>query len=96
MNHVITRLPILIINVHSHCNCRCGMCDIWKTTTTEEFSLEQLQAQMAEIERLGVQWVVFSGGEPLMHSNLFELTALLRDRCIRVTILSTGLLLERL
>jgi MoaA/NifB/PqqE/SkfB family radical SAM enzyme len=38
---------------------------------------------------------VFSGGEPLMHSDLFRLCAILRKRKIRVTVLSTGLLLER-
>jgi MoaA/NifB/PqqE/SkfB family radical SAM enzyme len=44
---------------------------------------------------MGVEWAVFSGGEPLMHSDLFRLCAILRDRGIRVTVLSTGLLLER-
>jgi MoaA/NifB/PqqE/SkfB family radical SAM enzyme len=38
---------------------------------------------------------VFTGGEPLMHSDLFRLSAMLRVRGIRTTILSTGLLLER-
>ena len=50
---------------------------------------------MDAIERLQVRWVVFTGGEPLMHSNLFALADLLRGRGIRVTILSTGLLFER-
>ena len=38
---------------------------------------------------------MFTGGEPLMHSDLFRLSAMLRGRGIRTTILSTGLLLER-
>ena len=42
-----------------------------------------------------MEWVVFTGGEPLMHSDLFRLAAMLRVRGIRTTILSTGLLLER-
>ena len=44
---------------------------------------------------LGVEWAVFTGGEPLMHSDLFRLCDILRERGIRVTVLSTGLLLER-
>ena len=69
MNPVITQLPILILYPHSRCNCRCVMCDIWKTDEHREFTLAQLESQMDAIERLQIRWVVFTGGEPLMHSN---------------------------
>ena len=95
LTHALETLPILLIDAHSRCNCRCVMCDIWKTDQHREFTLAQLESQMDAIERLQVRWVVFTGGEPLMHSNLFALADLLRGRGIRVTILSTGLLFER-
>jgi len=95
VSHDIETLPILLIDAHSRCNCRCVMCDIWKTDQHREFTLAQLESQMEAIERLQVRWVVFTGGEPLMHSNLFALADVLRGRGIRVTILSTGLLFER-
>jgi MoaA/NifB/PqqE/SkfB family radical SAM enzyme len=88
-------LPILLIEAHSRCNCRCVMCDIWKTQRHREFTREQLEEQLPAIERLNVRWVVFTGGEPLMHSDLFALAAPLRERGIRVSLLSTGLLFER-
>uniref|UniRef100_Q01S17 Fe-S protein, radical SAM family n=1 Tax=Solibacter usitatus (strain Ellin6076) TaxID=234267 RepID=Q01S17_SOLUE len=71
------------------------MCDIWRLTDAEEIAAAELERHLADIERLEVEWVVFTGGEPLMHSDLFRLAALLRRRGIRVTILSTGLLLDR-
>src|SRR5262245_26565450 len=89
------KLPILVLYPHSRCNCRCVMCDIWKTTDTQEITVEDLDRHAADIESLGVQWVVFSGGEPLMHSDLFRLCARLRTLGIRLTILSSGLLLEK-
>ena len=92
---VLTRLPILILHPHSRCNCRCVMCDIWKVTEAQEISAEDLERHVAGIENLGMEWVVFSGGEPLMHSDLFRLCAVLRRRHIRITILSTGLLVAR-
>jgi MoaA/NifB/PqqE/SkfB family radical SAM enzyme len=95
VNQAIEQLPVLLIEAHSRCNCRCVMCDIWKTDEHREFTLAQLESQMEAIERLKVRWVVFTGGEPLMHSNLFALADRLRGRGIRVTILSTGLLFER-
>lgn len=71
------------------------MCDIWKDTSQSEITVEDLARHLADIETLKVEWVVFSGGEPLMHSDLFRLCDMLRQRKIRVTLLSTGLLLNR-
>jgi MoaA/NifB/PqqE/SkfB family radical SAM enzyme len=95
MNAVLGRLPILVLEPHSRCNCRCVMCDIWKNTDARELSAAELERHLDDIVRLRVEWVVFSGGEPLMHTDLFRLCSMLRERAIRVTILSTGLLLER-
>lgn len=89
------KLPILLIEAHSRCNCRCEMCDIWKSTEASEFSLQQLLDQLPSLQQLGTRWVVFTGGEPLMHSDLFALCRPLRERGIEVSILSTGLLFER-
>jgi MoaA/NifB/PqqE/SkfB family radical SAM enzyme len=95
LNPVLNRLPILILSPHSRCNCRCVMCDIWKAMDANEISAGDLERHAASLEGMGVEWAVFSGGEPLMHSDLFRLCAILRERKIRVTVLSTGLLLER-
>lgn len=95
MSPIIQSLPVLVLYPHSRCNCRCLMCDIWKNSATAELSSEDLEKHLADIEKLSVRWVVLSGGEPLMHSDLFRLSSLLRSRGIRVTLLSTGLLLER-
>ena len=95
MNPVLDTLPVLILYPHSRCNCRCVMCDIWKTDSEQEISPAELERHGEDIARLRVEWVVFSGGEPLMHSDLFRLCRFLRERRIRTTLLSTGLLIER-
>ena len=92
---MLDTLPVLILNPHSRCNCRCKMCDIWKTTETSELRVEDLERQLHSIELLKVRWVVLSGGEPLMHSDLWGFIELLRKRRIRITLLSSGLLLRR-
>lgn len=91
----ITRLPVLVLNPYGRCNCRCGMCDIWRRTAADRLDPEDLAFQLEAIDRLGVEWVVFSGGEALMHPRLWELAAMWRDRGIRTTLLSSGLLLHR-
>ena len=95
MNPLIETLPVLILYPHSRCNCRCLMCDIWKDSTQAEISTEELERHLDDLQRLHVKWIVLSGGEPLMHSDLFRFCALLRKSRIRITLLSTGLLLER-
>ena len=91
----ITRLPILILFPHSHCNCRCLMCDIWRATTRDELAAADVARWLAEWQQLGVRRVVLSGGEALMHSHLWDLCAHLRGAGIGITLLSTGLLLTR-
>jgi MoaA/NifB/PqqE/SkfB family radical SAM enzyme len=95
VNPVISQMPVLVLNPHNRCNCRCVMCDIWKRDEAQEISADFLAAQLESIRRLGVKWVVLTGGEPLMHSHLFQLCDLLRSCNVRVTLLSSGLLLDR-
>lgn len=95
MSPVLKSVPVVVLYPHSRCNCRCVMCDIWKSSTKAEISADELERHLHDFERFSVQWVVLSGGEPLMHSDLFRLCALLKKRNIRITLLSTGLLLER-
>ncbi len=95
MSPILESVPVVILYPHSRCNCRCVMCDIWKDSTASEISEAELARHLSDFERLSVKWIVLSGGEPLMHSDLFRLCAPLKKRNIRITLLSTGLLLER-
>ena len=93
--HHIDSLPILVLFPHSRCNCRCLMCDIWKIRQAREITAADLRPHLESLRALQVRRVVFSGGEPLMHSDLAPLTGALRAEGIRLTLLTAGLLLER-
>jgi MoaA/NifB/PqqE/SkfB family radical SAM enzyme len=71
------------------------MCDIWKTRDQQKIGVREIEAQLDSVRRLGVRWIVFSGGEPLMNSELPQVCALLRAEGIRLTLLTTGLLLKK-
>jgi Fe-coproporphyrin III synthase len=86
-------MPILILNVHSNCNCRCVMCDIWKRETREQIAVADLDRHRTSLRNLGVRQVVLSGGEPLLHSDLGKLCAFFKQENIHLTLLTTGLLL---
>jgi|SRR5579862_3039115 len=93
--HRIAHLPILVIHAHSSCNCRCVMCDIWKTKDHRAFRPYDLTRHLDSIRSLGVRWVVFSGGEPLLNPELPELCSILKRENIHLTLLTTGLLLKK-
>ena len=91
----ISTLPILVLCAHSRCNCRCVMCDIWKREENIGITAEALQRHRESLRRLSVERVVLTGGEPLMNRDLHALCTFFRDLNIRLTLLTTGLLLQR-
>jgi Fe-coproporphyrin III synthase len=94
--HKIHALPVAILMPHSGCNCQCIMCDIWKGNgNTQQLTEADVRSLLVSLKRLHTRWVVMSGGEALMNPNLFRLCEILRAEGIKITILSTGLLLGR-
>ncbi|MDX1621345.1 MAG: radical SAM protein [Nitriliruptorales bacterium] len=92
----IHSLPIVILFPHSGCNCRCVMCDIWQANAERrQLTVDELRPHVSALERLGTRRIVLSGGEALLHDNLWELCRLLRIAGARITLLSTGLSLQR-
>ena len=94
LTHRVESLPILAMTVHTACNCRCVMCDIWQANADKrEIAPAVLDRHLADLRTLRVQRVMLTGGEPLLHSNLWALCDRLQNAGIRVTLITTGLLL---
>ena len=92
----IFSLPIVILMPHSRCNCRCVMCDIWKgNNNVQQLEESDIEKLLSSLITLKTKLVVMSGGEALMHPNFFRLCDILRSYKIKITILSTGLLLKK-
>ena len=91
----VTQIPILMLNVHSHCNCRCLMCDIWQRDTHASVRAVDLERHRISLQRLGVRHVVLTGGEPLLNTDLVSICDFFRELHIRLTLLTTGLLLKK-
>jgi MoaA/NifB/PqqE/SkfB family radical SAM enzyme len=91
----LTTLPILILNAHNRCNCRCVMCDIWKREANDQIRVQDLDRHRASLKSFGVRQVVLTGGEPLLHNDLVALCNFFREERIQLTLLTTGLLLHK-
>jgi MoaA/NifB/PqqE/SkfB family radical SAM enzyme len=55
------------------CNARCHFCDIWALDPKEEASLETIVNNLKDLKRLGVKYVDFTGGEPLLKKEAPEI-----------------------
>jgi MoaA/NifB/PqqE/SkfB family radical SAM enzyme len=67
--------PILIFSVTSKCNLHCEGCyhQSLRGNRHGELSEERLRQAVAEAKELGVSFVVFAGGEPLMRPSVLDL-----------------------
>lgn len=92
--HKIDVLPVLVIFPHNQCNCRCVMCDIWRVREARELTPADLEQHLGSVRKLGVRWVVLSGGEPQLNEKWSGLAQMLRSAGSRVTLLTAGLLLK--
>src|SRR5215831_2889559 len=92
--HQVTTLPVVVLFPHNQCNCRCVMCDIWRIRQKRQIETADLIPHLASFRALGTRWVALSGGEALLHDDLRAFLELLRGEGMRITLLSTGLLLK--
>ena len=72
------------------------MCDIWKRKDGREFPAADLERHRESIRSLGVKHIVLTGGEPLLNRDLPAICKFFRDLNLRITLLTTGLLLQKM
>lgn len=88
-------LPLLIFYPTGRCNSRCLSCEWWKSTGEGELSFEEIDSMSRTLHALGTRVVAFSGGEPLLRPDVFEIASLFRREQVRVELLTSGVLLHR-
>ncbi len=54
------------------CNARCHFCDIWALNPGQEADLATIHHNLLDLQRLGVKYVDFTGGEPLLRADVAE------------------------
>jgi len=86
--------PIVSWNITRKCNLRCVHCyiDAGEAEANELTTKEALDVvdQMAEV---GVPLILFTGGEPLVRRDFFEIAQYARDRGIKLVLSTNGTLI---
>src|SRR5258708_9560465 len=88
-------LPILLYAPTSRCNSRCVSCDFWRTDGASDLTRDEVAALCRELPGLRTKLVVFTGGEPLVRDDVFDLADLFRAQGVVLHLLTSGLSLER-
>ena len=89
--------PILLnLNLTENCQSKCKTCDYWKTKWEDYISSGRAGELLQEGKNLGIQYVRFAGGEPLLRRDFFDILARLRNQDYKkVTLATNGLLLSK-
>lgn len=85
-------MGVLILT--NRCNSRCAMCDI-TTRPCQELSFDQAREVIRQLMEVGSSGIGITGGEPLLHPDIFPLTAYARSFGVPVTLNTNGLLLHK-
>jgi MoaA/NifB/PqqE/SkfB family radical SAM enzyme len=55
------------------CNARCHFCNIWALEPPQEADFDTIKKNLQDLRRLGVKYVDFTGGEPLLRQDAPEI-----------------------
>jgi len=83
---------ILYFRINNYCNAKCFMCDFWKNPH-KDFDKGIFEQVINSLPM--IKLVRFTGGEPLLCSNLSYYAKICNDRGILTSIITNGLLLEK-
>jgi len=92
-----TNRPIVVWNTTKSCNLRCVHCyfDAHAKKDEGELTTEQARSMMDDLAAFGAPVLLFSGGEPFMRGDLFELGKYALSKGLRTVISTNGTLITK-
>jgi len=73
------------------CNATCGFCDIWERPSPY-VTVKEVEKNLIDLKRLGVNIVDFTGGEPLLHRDLDVFLRMAKNMGFITTVTTNALL----
>lgn len=85
------------VKLTENCQARCISCDYWKTRWHDAIDTARAVDLVNQISALGIRSVRFTGGEPLLRRDFFQILKAANTRPLKQIIVQTnGLLLKKL
>ncbi len=73
------------------CNASCSFCDIWERPSPY-VTLQNVEENLRDLQRIGVKVIDFTGGEPLLHREIADMLALAKKMGFITTLTTNALL----
>jgi len=88
--------PVIVYNCTARCNLKCIHCYSASTSAKapNEFSTQQAKILLAQLKDINAAVALFSGGEPLMREDLFELLEEAKNLNLRSVLSTNGTLID--
>jgi len=86
----------ICISVTPRCNARCVMCSYWKNNKNDVFTTDDLKSLISQAAELCIKSVLLYGGEPLVRSDIYQITSFAKDNGLCVNMITNGLLLDHI
>lgn len=89
--------PVIVWNVTKSCNLKCLHCyaQAEQGNSQDETSTTKAREIIQDLADFGVPVILFSGGEPLVRKDIFELAELAVSKGMRTVISTNGTLIDR-
>lgn len=92
-SHIPTSGPLKVEwNVTNRCNSKCKSCERWKRSSySDELTTEEGKKLLKQLSQNKVESINFSGGEPLLRRDIFDLAEFAKNEGLKTCILTNGL-----
>lgn len=89
--------PVVVWNCTRQCNLRCIHCyaSAGSRKAPEEMDTKDGKTFIRDLADFGVPVILFSGGEPLLRDDLFELAAFAKEQGVRIALSTNGTLITK-
>jgi radical SAM protein with 4Fe4S-binding SPASM domain len=87
--------PVVVWNMTQRCNLRCSHCyiDADALSNKEELSTSEAKRLLKDLALFKVPRILFSGGEPLLREDIFELGLFAKDLGLKTALSTNGVLI---
>ncbi len=85
-----SRMPLAVRwQLTNRCILKCSYCNVWNDVK-KELTLDEIYEMLDQMAELGTQTISFSGGEPMLRNDIFEILAKTKSKGISTEMNSTG------
>ncbi len=93
----IHQKPVVVWNITRRCNLNCIHCysDSKNSEYPGELTTKEAKQVIDDLADFGIPVLLFSGGEPLLREDIFELAGYAKERGIRTVLSTNGTLIDK-